>query len=573
MVVFKHKLSDELGTSVSSTTPALVRLENNNPRVGLVNLGNTCYMNSVLQALVMTKHFSRELLLSYPRTMIGGAGGGVGGASKTELVFTIQKLLAQLLHSRRPELTPREVLHATRPPSFLPGHQQDSSEFLSHLLDTLHEHEMAVRRQQQQHPQQKRRKRAAAAVVASAGGGEAVDEHTGISVNSSSRQKMVVVEEEAAAAMVMELMEYDEVDGVDLMLKGGEAAMGEALHSTLIQRSFGGLVDTSTQCLNCGEKSTNRDAFRDISLSFGMVSGRRGEWRMDEEISINYCLFQDKESTYYVQHLLDYYCLSEKLEGENQYHCEKCAKLCDGLRSMSFAAPPKNLILTLKHFKYDQQFHTRAKLMHNVVLNDMVTVKIHHNGGQGPQTTATGKASPVAGSSASGAAVGYADAGTKLAKYQLYAVVVHSGMSMDAGHYFTYASDEPNSWYMFNDNYVTKCGMADVHRLRAPNTPYILFYRLVETQQQQHVQPEEDGGTESLPELEELPSYLKDFVVKDNFTYCQEIKKGSEAASNDVRAPPFNYRNHNNDSDSDEPPPPPSSCGGNAIDSCNSYIC
>lgn len=295
-----------------------------------------------------------------------------------------------------------------------------------------------------------------------------------------------------------------------------------------------------------------------------------------------------------MQHLLDYYCLSEKLEGDNQYHCEKCAKLCDGLRSQSFVSPPKNLILTLKHFKYDQQYHTRAKLMHNVVLNEMVTIKVHGNGEKGQ-----GKSSPVAcnssnsssaldSSSGGGGAVGGSQGmssgeSTRLAKYQLYAVVVHSGMSMDAGHYYTYASDEPDSWYMFNDSYVTKCGVGDVHRLRAPNTPYILFYRLVDSQAQEEmvdvvleeVEEAIGGPGESLPELEELPSYLKDFVVKDNFTYCQEMQKegGSKEAMKGYGGTKYNYNDYRKDGDGDDDQPPQSSCGGNAIDSSNSYIC
>lgn len=69
--------------------------------------------------------------------------------------------------------------------------------------------------------------------------------------------------------------EEDYEDEVD----GGKNSIGSGLMgNTLIQRSFGGLLDTTYQCLNCGETSTNRDTFRDVSLSFGMVSGgREGE--------------------------------------------------------------------------------------------------------------------------------------------------------------------------------------------------------------------------------------------------------------------------------------------------------
>ena len=116
------------------------------------------------------------------------------------------------------------------------------------------------------------------------------------------------------------------------------------LNSTLIQKIFGGKISTSYQCLNCHSKSINIDAFRDLQLSFPEQNAQNGHCKNEDDCRVD-------STNYSVQTLLDFYCSSEKLVDENQYFCDQCKQLCDGERSISIMQPPKNLILTLKHFR------------------------------------------------------------------------------------------------------------------------------------------------------------------------------------------------------------------------------
>ncbi|XP_033153214.1 ubiquitin carboxyl-terminal hydrolase 35 [Drosophila mauritiana] len=489
-----------------------------NARVGLVNLGNTCYMNSVLQALAMTSDFSRQILL-------------IEGNSV--LLMKVQQQIALMHHSLRYELTPSKVLNATRPPSFTPGLQQDSSEFLGHLLDLLHEHEI---------------------------GNSLV---TGHSVGPSKTGKEMddvpaLLSEDILSSGVIpynskdhELSSGSNSDNCNHKptptlpatptkatngLQQQDQQVDQARPPSTIDKTFAGKLSTTYRCLSCGWESRNEDSFRELQLSFP-----------DDQ--------EDCGATNYsVQDLIEYYCSPEKLDGENQYFCPQCKRLCDAERHIGVTQAPKNLILTLKQFKYDQKYHFRTKLMHKVFHDESVTVKMSAKDSLQEISTV---------------------------HYDLYAGVVHAGYSMDSGHYFTFAADQAKNWYKFNDNVVTHSKPEEMHNLTSPNTPYILFYKMCGHSNESNsatascsssMVSRSNDQVVSVPlapplKLEELPRRLRDYVRKDNHVYNEELKMQRFKRGNSGHGNAFVSR-HNFDGDGDEDdkgPPPPGGCGSNGL--------
>jgi hypothetical protein len=98
-----------------------------NGRTGLINLGNTCYLNAVIQSFAQLPTLRRALLEARD--------------NKTELLGATQELLRDMWSGKHTTLSPLRLKKAMdeRDGFFLGPHQHDAHEFMRSLLNLLHE--------------------------------------------------------------------------------------------------------------------------------------------------------------------------------------------------------------------------------------------------------------------------------------------------------------------------------------------------------------------------------------------------------------------------------------------------
>ncbi|XP_060795718.1 ubiquitin carboxyl-terminal hydrolase 42 isoform X2 [Neoarius graeffei] len=183
--------------------------------------------------------------------------------------------------------------------------------------------------------------------------------------------------------------------------------------TTLIHQIFGGYLRSRVKCMNCKAVSDTFDPYLDIAL--------------------------DIKNAPNITKALELFVKAEQLDWENAYKCSTCKEMVQATKRLSIHRNSNVLTISLKRFAN----FNGGKISKDVRYSEYLDLRPYMSQSHGdPQI------------------------------YGLYAVLVHSGFSCYAGHYYCYVKASNGQWYQMNDSSVTPTDIRSVLNQQA----YLLFY-------------------------------------------------------------------------------------------------
>jgi ubiquitin carboxyl-terminal hydrolase 9/13 len=208
--------------------------------------------------------------------------------------------------------------------------------------------------------------------------------------------------------------------------KAGSGAVTRASGTGWVHDIFEGVLTSETRCLTCETASQRDETFLDLSID------------LEEHSSVTACLQS--------------FSAEEMLCERNKFHCDHCGGLQEAEKRMKVKKLPKVLALHLKRFKYTEDYSRLQKLFHRVVYPYHLRMFNTTDDAEDPDRM-----------------------------YELYAVVVHIGGNAYHGHYVAVIKTKDRGWLLFDDEMVEPVDKNFVRNFFGDKPgmacAYVLFYQ------------------------------------------------------------------------------------------------